>query len=190
MANPNNPFGFRPVIRAGGSPFSVTEYGKAAADATAIFSFDLVGHITGGVPAPLPEAPTQYTLSRVQSGSLLTPGTSLWLGPSITYGAPSKATVHPVCDEIDLVMIAQCSGAVAITNAAHANLNANVLNTAGNTLTKQSAEQVNSAGIAATAGLDLRILRVAMITPNAEGANAIVEVMIAKHAFAPGAAGS
>jgi hypothetical protein len=189
MANPNNPFGFRPVIRSGGAPFSVSEYAKALADPTPIFAFDLVGHITGGVAPPLPENPA-YTLSRIQAGSLLTPGTSLWLGPSLTYGAASKATIHPVCDEMDVIMIAQCSGAVAITNAAHANLNANVLNTAGSLLTKQSAHQVNSAGIAVTAGLDLRILNVAMITPNVEGANAIVEVTIAKHTYGQGAAGS
>ena len=189
MANPNNPFGFRPVIRQGGSPFSVREYGKAAADPNPIYTFDLVGHITGGVPPALPEN-QNYTLSRIQDGSQLTPGTSLWLGPTFSYGAPSQATVHAVCDEIDVVMIAQVSGAAAVTNANSANLNANVLNSAGNTLTKMSQMQVNGAGIAATAGLDLRILRVAMITPNLEGANAIVECFISKHAYTPGAAGS
>ena len=30
MANQNSPFGFRPIIRLGGGPFSVAEYGKAA----------------------------------------------------------------------------------------------------------------------------------------------------------------
>lgn len=189
MPNPNNPFGFRPVIRQGGSPFSVREYGKAAADPNPIWAFDLVGHITGGTPPPLPENQA-YTLSRIQDGSQLTPGTSLWLGPSLTYGAASVATVHPVCDEIDVLFISQVSGAAAVTNANSANLNANVLNSAGNALTKMSAMQVNGAGIAPTAGLDLRIVRVAMITPNLEGPNAIVECFISKHAYTPGAAGS
>jgi hypothetical protein len=189
MANPNNPFGFRPVIRSGGAPFAVAEYGKAAADLNPIYAFDLVGHLTGGVPFPLPERP-DYNLSRIQSGSVLTPGTSLWLGASLTYGAPSKGTVHPVVGELDVIFIAQCSGAVAITTAAHAGLNANVLNTAAVAPAKMSVMQVNSAGIAVTAGLDLRIQRIAMITPNAEGANAIVEVTISKHAQAFGSAGS
>jgi hypothetical protein len=186
MANSNNPFGFRPIIRAGGSPFSVTEYGKAAADANAIFVFDLVGHITGGTPFALPENST-YNLSRIQSGSQLTPGTSLWLGASLSYGAASTGTVHPVCDELDCIFIAQCSGATSITTASHAGLNANVkLTQAGSTTTKQSGEQVDSATIAATSSLDLRITRIAMIVPNAEGANAIVEVLINKHAFGQG----
>jgi hypothetical protein len=188
MANSNSPFGFRPIIRAGGAPFSVQEYGKAAADANTIFAFDLVGHLTGGTPFALPENPT-YNLSRIQSGSQLTPGTSLWLGASLTYGAASVGTVHPVTDELDVIYIAQVSGATAITTASHAGLNANVLNTGGSTTTKQSGFQVNATGIAVTAGLDLRIRQVAMIVPNVEGANAIVEVLIMKHAYLPGAAG-
>lgn len=189
MANPNNPNGFKPVSRMGGTPFQITEYGKAAADPNPIYPFDLVGHITGGVPPALPEN-QNYTLSRIQSGTQLTPGTSLWLGATLAYGAANQATVHPVFDAIDTIYFAQVSGAAAVTNANAANLNANVLNSAGNPLPKISQMQVNGAGIAATAGLDLRIIRVAMITPNLEGANAIVEVMISKHAFAPGAAGS
>lgn len=189
MANPNSPFGFRPVIRAGGAPFAIAEYAKQATDTNPIWAFDLVGKITGGTPPPLPEN-TIYTVPRIQDGTLLTPGTSLWLGASLAYGAASVATIHPITPEIDVLYIAQVSGATAITNAAHAGLNANVLNSAGNNTSKMSQMQVNSTGIAVTAGLDLRILRVAMITPNVEGANAIVEVFISKHANAPGSAGS
>lgn len=187
MANPNTPFGFRPVIRSGGSPFSVREFGHN--DANPIFAFDLVGKITGGTLPTLPENPT-YTLPRIQSGTALTPGTSLWLGASLSYGAGSAQTVHAVTDEVDCIYIAQTSGAAAVTNANAAGLNGNVTNTAGSTLTKMSAMQINQASIAVTAGLDLRVLRVAMITGNVEGANAIVECMISKHANAPGAAGS
>ena len=190
MANVNSPFGFRPVTRMGGSPFSIREYGKAAADTNPIFAFDLVGHITGGTPPPIPEAPNAWTLSRIQDGTQLTPGTSLWLGASMSSGIASKATVHPVTDEVDVIYIAQVSGATAITNAAHANLNANVLNTAGAPPKLTSNMQVNATGIAVTAGLDLRILRVAMITGNSEGPNAVVECVIGKHAFAQGSAGS
>jgi hypothetical protein len=189
MANPNSPFGFRPVIRQGGSPFSVREYGKTAADVNPIWAFDLVGHIAG-TSTPLPEAPTQFTLSRVQSGTQLTPGTSLWLGPSLAYGLAGVAAVIPVCDEIDVILIAQCNGTTNITNASVANYNANVVASPGNPLTKMSLMQVNSGSIAATAGLDLRIIRVAQIMSNNEGPNAIVEVFISKHAFTPGSAGS
>ena len=189
MANNNYPFGFRPIIRAGGSPFSVAEYGKAAADVNPIFSFDLVGHITGGTPFALPENPL-YNLSRIQSASQLTPGTSLYLGSSLGYGAASTGSIHAVTDEIDVIFIAQCSGATAITTAAVAGLNANVLPTVSVTNTKMSQMQVNSASIAATAALDLRIRGIAMIVPNVEGANAIVEVLINKHAYGQQTSGS
>jgi len=161
MANPNNPFGFRPVIRQGGSPFSVREYAKQATDTNPIWAFDLVGKITGGTTPPLPENPN-YTLARIQDGAVLTPGTSLWLGSSLSYGAASVATVHPITEEIDCIYIAQVSGAGAVTNANAAGLNANVLPSTGNNLTKMSAMQVNGAGIATTAGRDLRTLRVGM----------------------------
>jgi hypothetical protein len=181
MANPNNPFGFRPIVRAGGAPFSVQQYGKAASDANPIFHFDLVGHLTGGTPMPLPENPT-YNLSRIQSGSQLTPGTSLWLGSSIGFGAASTASIHSVVDEIDVIFISQAQGATSMTTAASAGLNANVKLVAGNALTRISAMQVDSTTVAVTSTLDLRIRQIAMIVPNVEGVNAILEVTINKHA--------
>lgn len=182
MANVNSPFGFRPVIRAGGSPFSLTEYGKAAADVNPIFNFDLVGHLTGGTPFPLPENPT-YNLSRIQSGSQLTVGTSLWLGAAFGYGAASTGSVHPVADEIDVIFIAQAYGSTSMTTAVAAGQNANVKLAAGSTVTKMSAMQVDSGTVLTTNTLDLRIRQIAMIGPNVEGVNAILEVTINKHAF-------
>jgi len=182
MANPNTPFGFRPVIRAGGAPFSVKQYGKAAADANPIYVFDLVGHLVGGTPFPLPENPT-YNLSRIQDGSQLTVGTSLWLGPSLSYGAASVGSVHPVCDEIDLIMIAQAIGATSMTSAVADGQNANVKLAAGSALTKMSLMGVDSTTVLTTSSLDLRIREIAKIVPNAEGVNAILEVMINKHAY-------
>jgi hypothetical protein len=183
MANPNSPFGFRPIIRAGGSPFSVQQYGKAAADANPIFHFDLVGHLTGGTPMPLPENPT-FNLSRIPSGSHLTPGTSLWLGSSIGYGAASTASIHSVSDEIDVIYIAQAQGVTSMTTAVAAGQNANVKLVAGSATTKMSAMQVDSTTVNTTSSLDLRIRQIAMIGPNVEGVNAILEVTINKHASA------
>jgi hypothetical protein len=183
MANVNAPFGFRPIIRMGGSPFSVAEYGKAAADTHAIYSFDLVGHLTGGTPFPLPENST-FNLSRIQSGSVLTPGTSLWLGASLTYGAASVGTVHPVADQIDCIFLAQAgNGATSMTTAGAAGQNANVFQGVGSATTKQSAFVVDSATVNTTSSLDLRIRQIAMITSNAEGAYALLEVTINKHAL-------
>jgi hypothetical protein len=182
MANPNNPFGFRPIIRLGGSAFSVTEYGKPSGDANAIYAFDLVGFNTGA-PYALPEN-ANFNLVRIQTGYQLTPGTSLWLGASMTYGAASTGTVHPVTDEPDVLYIAQCDGSTSISTQSHSHKNANVSTSqAGSTTTKQSGLQVSSSSIATTSSLDLRIQRIAMLNSNAEGANAIVEVTINKHAL-------
>jgi len=187
MPNPNNPFGFRPIIRSGGSPFSVVQYAKPATDANAIFNFDLVTKVAAAVA--LAEAPT-YNLPGIQSASQATPGTTLLLGSSIGYGAGNLASIHSVSDEIDVVFLAQAKTGVAITTAGHVGKNANIsLTLAGSALTKMSRMAVDSATIAAGAGLDLRIRAVAMISPNVEGDSAILEVTINKHAYAQGSAG-
>jgi hypothetical protein len=187
MGNPTNLFGFRPIGLISGGPYGVSEYAKPASDGNfAIFMFDLVGKaasagasMTGqGNPVP-----------GVQSGQNLTPGTSLWLGASINFGLISTLTYHYVVDEIDAVFIAAVDAVTSITAAAHAGKNANVLAGAGSALTKQSGMSVNHTGIATTAGLDLRIRAVSNISPNVEGVNAIVEVMILKHALGQGTAG-
>ena len=162
MANPNSPFGFRPIIRMGGAPFSLNEYGKPATDPNAIFAFDLLVKVAAATP--LPEAPLAYNLPACQTGYQGTPGTSLWLGASMAYGAPSVASVHPVTDEPDVLYITQASGVTSITTAAHVGKNTNVLlTTAGNTSTKMSGMQANSGAIAtgrqrqyAHAGLQVR----------------------------------
>jgi len=182
MANPNAPFGFRPIARMGGSPFSLQEYGKPAADANAIYNFDLVGYATG-TAISLPES-TNYKLPQIQTGYQLTPGTSLILGASIGYGAASTATVHNVADEPDVIYIAQCKTGTTISTTSHAHRNANFsTTTAGSSTTKMSGLAVDGATIATTSSLDLRIHRVAMISPNAEGDSAILEVTINKHAL-------
>ena len=65
-------------------------------------------------------------------------------------------------------------------------MNALVLNTGGPTGKNMSGFQVDSANIAVTATFDLKILRVSMVSPNQEGPNAIVEVVINKHALGQG----
>ena len=187
MGNPNNPFGFRPIIRQGGGPFSINQYAKAAADPNAIFAFDLVLKTATSVPSP--EQPL-VNLPGIQTGYQGIPGTSLWLGASMAYGAASFLSVHPVTDEIDVVYIAQAKTGVVISTAAHAGMNANVsLTQAGSTTTKMSKMAVDSATIAVTGTLDLKIQRVTAIQPNADGDSAILEVTINKHQLGQGTTG-
>lgn len=187
MANNNNPFGFRPIIRSGGAPFSVAQYAKAAADTNAIFAFDLV--IKAATAVASPEQP-MFNLPGCATGYTATPGTSLYLGATLAYGAASVLSVHPVTDEIDVVYISQAKTGTVISTAAHVGKNANISQTiAGSTATKMSKLTVDSATIATTSTLDVRIRQVAMILPNAEGDSAILEVTINKHQFGNATAG-
>lgn len=179
MANINSPFGFRPINNLAGGPYAVNEYAKPASDTNdAIFMFDLVGKAASSGAAP---TGLGNPAPGVQSGQNLTPGTSLWLGASLNYGAVSTLTYHYVTDQPDTVYIAQVDATTSITVASHVGKNANVLTTAGSATTKQSAMSVNHSGIATTSSLDLRIRAVSNISPNAEGVFAIVEVTINKH---------
>ena len=187
MANPNTPFGFRSIIRQGGTPFSVTQYAKPATDPNIIFHFDMVQKIPGA--GVLTEA-SPYNLPALQTGYTGTPGTTLWLGSSIGYGPASTLSYHHVSDELDCVFIAQAKTGTAITTAAHTGKNGNIsLTLAGDPLRTMSRMTVDSATIAAGAGLDLRVRSVAMISPNAEGDSAILEVTINKHFFGQATAG-
>ncbi len=93
-------------------------------------------------------------------------------------------------DEIDAVYIAAVDAVTAITVAAHVEEECQ-RSAGGQERAQQTIAQfsVNHTGIAATAGLDLRIRAVSNISPNTEGVNAIVEVMILKHALGQGSAG-
>jgi len=186
VANPNNPFGLKPISRDSGGPIFTREMGKAAAVAYAIFMSDPVIKAAISIPSP---SGLGNPAPGITTGQLATPGTTLWQGVSINYGAPSTLTPHYVVDELDTVYIAQVDGSLAVTTASHAGKNANIAIGTGNALTKQSTFAVANGSIATTSGLDLRILRVSNISPNAEGANAIVEVQILKSELAQGTAG-
>lgn len=186
MANNNWPHGFRPLMMdTAGAPVGVREYAKPAADTNAIYTWDFVRKVASSqtVEAQLIPSPG------CQTANVGTPGTALILGSSLNAGAASKATWHTVVDDPYAVFEAQCSGATSITVAADVGFNANILNTAQTNGTLLSAMQVDSSTLAVTAGLDLRILDLSRSLQNAEGANAIVEVLILKHAYAQGSAG-
>lgn len=180
MANSNNPFGFRPIIRQGGAPFSVREYAKPATEATyPIFLFDLVVKIAGAVS--LPENST-YNLTTIQSGYAATMSSAVWVGAALGYGALSSATIHPVTDEIDVLYLAQGKTGTTYSTTSHVGKNADADKaTAGSTTTKQSGMCIDGSTINTTNTLGLRLIQISMISPNAEGANAIFEVTINRH---------
>ena len=58
--NPNTAFGFRPVMRIGGTSFSTTEYGKPSTDPNTRFMFDLVIRVQNAVALPESTAAQGY----------------------------------------------------------------------------------------------------------------------------------
>jgi hypothetical protein len=183
VSNVNAPFGLRPVSRAGGAPFSVTEYGKLAADAQAIFVGDLVGRATGSVA--MPELPTDLLPVIVGGYAVLTPGTSFYVGSSLAYGAASTASVHPVTDETDVIYLVQAKTGTTISTGSHAGRCGNYdTSVPGSTSTKQSGMAIDLSSLGTTK--DLKVTDVSRIVPNAEGANAIVEVIINRHYYTAG----
>ena len=188
MANPNSPFGFRPVSRVGGGPWSINQYGKPSTDGNyAIFVNDMCQKAASSVADPTGAG---NPMPGVQSGANGSPGTGPWLGPSLNWGAISTATPHYVADEADLIMIAQTDGTTSITTASHVGKNANILLTAGSATTKMSQHTINHTGIATTNSLDFRLIAVTNEQPNAEGVYAIVEVVCNTHFYAPKSTGT
>src|ERR1035438_3536689 len=103
MSNVNNVFGFLPIGREGGGPGSVVEYAKAAAHTQALFRGDIVGKAAVSVVSPFAGVPAAGVTS-LQNG---TPGTTLWLGANLNYGAPATATLQYITDDPFTVYVGQ-----------------------------------------------------------------------------------
>jgi hypothetical protein len=185
MSNINNPFGFLPIGIEGGGPWSVAEYAKAAAHTQALFRGDIVSKAAISVASPFAGAPVPGCTS-LQNG---TPGTTLWLGANINFGAAATATLQYVADNERTLFIGQGDGNDSLTVAATAGKNTNFVTGTGNATTKQSTMTFDSDTFATTAALDIRAVRMFNRTDNAEGAYAIFEVSIMKSQNAQGSAG-
>ena len=184
MANNNWPHGFKPLmVDLAGAPVGVNEYAKPASDTNAIFTYDMLRKVatSQNVESQLiPEA-------GCQTFSTGTPGTTLILGNSLNYGAPNAATWHTVIDDEKALYEAQCDGTTPITVASVAGKRALINKTAQSNGLRQSAMQVNSSSISGAAGTyDLILRDLYRALNNAEGANAIVEVMVANSVYGAG----
>ena len=174
------------MVDTAGAPVGVTQYAKPATDTNAIYQYDMLRKVAVAAQV-LGENINSPGCQTFNTG---TPGTTLMIGPSLNFGAASTTTLHLVVDDQNAIHSAQTDGTTAITVAAAIGKNANVNNTAQtSSVYTVSAMQVNSSSIATTAGLDLRLLGVNRNINNYELANAVVEVLILKHQYAPGSAG-
>lgn len=175
MPNVNAPHGARLIGRNAsglGCP-SINLYQKAASHGTAIFQGDIVRTVAD---------------TTIEPGG--TPGTDIWLGFSLHYGAASKLTDHLIVDDPFALFEMQVSDNGIV--AAGMNLNANFLfTTAGNAATLISGHQINGASEGTGTGLDVRLLRKLPLPVdiNDWGANVILEVQFNKHLRMPGTAG-
>jgi hypothetical protein len=170
MPNLNNPNGLRSlgITLSGVSP-TTNLYVKLAAYATALFRGDAVNRVASG--------PIEVSA---------TPGTTTYQGVNLNFGAASTATDHIVVDDPNALFTAQMSLALA---AADIGKNANLLLSAGNAATKQSRHAVNSTGIAATATLDVKLLRLLSDPTNELGDYGRVVLVFNKHRMNPGVLG-
>lgn len=185
MANVNNTFGFLAIGRDGGGPLAAQQYSKVSGHTQALFVGDIVSKTTGSVPAADAGLPVPAVTS-LQNG---TPGTTLWLGSVINYGAAATATLHWVWDTQDTIYIGQGNDSTSLTQSADAGFNGNFVTGTGNATTFKSTMSFASGSLATTAALDLRVLRLHNRVGNAEGAYAVCEIMILKSGKAQGSAG-
>ena len=187
MANTNSKFGFLPIGRDGGGPLAAAQYAKTAAHTQALFVGDIVFQSALSAAASDAGLPLPGCTS-LQNG---TPGTTLWLGSVINHGAAATITRHFVWDTPDTIFIGQGDDSTSLTQAAVAGKNTIFVTGTGNATTKKSNMSFDASAWTTTAStsLDVRALRLHNRVGNAEGAYAVVEVMILKHSKGQGSVG-
>lgn len=181
MANNDNAMGLRPIRHRNGAPWNGAGslYHVPAANGSALAPGDPV-IVTGtsdslGIPdvvlitAGATNRITGSVIGRTNGEGTLLQDDAVTL-PTLTEG------YLLVADDPDIVFEAQMSGAFAITDVSN---NANLLS--GTAALGKSKWEVNSTGIAATATLQVKILRAVRRVDNEVGVNAKVEVMINQH---------
>lgn len=207
MANPDTPFGLRPIRHRNGAPYNgaVNLYYKAADYATALFVGDPIIKVVGGsndvaVDAPgaghfplgtLPEA----ELAPVTDDTLIT-GVIVGFAANpnaleTKHSPASTEAVMYVCDDPDVIFEIQADGIVPVLSMG---LNAQMIAThAGNAITGISGRELNISGDppSAEASNQLLILRAVNREDNDTTlTHAKVEVMINRHTQNQGTVGA
>jgi len=168
MANPNAPFGLKPISAPRGN-IEVIPMTKTSGEI--VYQFDAVNQVGAG------------TIE-----ATATPGTTLYSGIALEGGIVAEgAKVILVVVNPNVIFIAQNNGSFA---AADEGLSANLVLTAGNSTLRTSKHQIaTSTADGTTATLDVHLRRLFPIEGNAYGNYAIVECSWNKHRQAFGVAG-
>lgn len=174
MANPDTPFGLKPVSMLDGSPYSasVRVFSTASGDGTAIFIGDPVklsgtsSTVDGRVYVDVDQAATGDVIAGVVVGAL--PSTR----DSLTYRAASTTRLLLVETGRDVLFeIQEVSGGTPLA-AADIGLNANFVVGSGSTTTGLSGVELNNSGEATTNTLDLQIIDLVPRADNEVGEHA------------------
>lgn len=182
MANANAAFGLRRARSVAHSNSAANEYAHPSSDGTALFIGDSV--VTNGTSTSGLSGISDGTPTVIASGSTTTTairGFVEGVRPTLTnltlqYGAASTAYALWVCDDPYVTVDVQCSGTNAIGDVSG---NIGIVAAAGSTVTGLSGYQADESNLGSTNVL--RIIRVAPVTGNAVGANAVLECTINAH---------
>ncbi len=199
MANVNAPFGLKPVrkMSSGVQNMGVETYYVRSDYGTALYVGDpIVKTGTSNLVTFLGFEPgTLATINKTTAGTSQ-PSTGVIVGFSVDpnglsnqYNPASTERVAYVVNDANATFYIQDDG---LTTLAATDVGANfnfLLTTSGSATTGQSGAQLDSGSTAATATLQLTILRLANIPGNALGKNAIWEVRLNNHTEAPNTAG-
>ena len=147
MANQNAPFGFRPTMRTvQGGRCQIIPAHKLVGDGTALFTHDAVNQAASGVK------PTRCI--KAAAG----PATSVVLGVNLVPGDATKLTDHNIVLAHGAMFVVQGDGSGAtFLVAASLNLNANIVFTAGDAVSKRSKHSLGETSLASTNTLDLKV---------------------------------
>jgi len=202
MANPDTPFGLRPVRHKSGAPYNgaANPYVIEAADGTATFIGDPVVRIAGGsntAAVAVPGAGTfaigtlpsviRTAVGTVDGATKVITGVVVGVAADPTnlenkHRVASTQRVVWVCDDPDIVFEIQADGAIP---AASVGLNATIIAThAGDTVTGLSGIELDTTSAAPAADLSdqLRIVRAVNREDNDTTlTHAKVEVVITQH---------
>lgn len=191
MANPNTPFGFRPVKHLSGAPWNGASkmFYLPSSDTTAVFIGDVVT-LAGSADSTTGVATVKASIATdTPVGVVVGFDVSLGVTPNlnITYRPASTAMYTWVVVDPTVVYEVQANGAVATTDIGE-NISL-APGSGGNTTNGFSSFQVDTATIATTNTLQFHLLNLARRPNNAFGSYAIVEVSPNVHAYASGTAG-
>jgi hypothetical protein len=175
MPNVDFPSGLKSlgVCLSGLHPPRVMRMTKDASEATAIFAGDAVNQEADG---------------NIEAASA-TPGTTLYSGVSLTYGAAATLTYHDVVVSVDALFHIQDNNDTDGFAEADRGLNCNLELNAGNAITGQSGHELDESTAAVTATLDVKLHNLLGVPTNSYGANGRWVVSFNKHRNAPGVAG-